>query len=125
MGWKQTLYTAFEERRLRIDTFKNTIMKYEVDDCRNQILFNVLIENDRENYLMLTKVWEIGVSSFNGLEINFKNVFNYLNMIKKVLVNNQSILVKKSMAQINFLNKIDERLQNGFRMIIVRINGGL
>jgi hypothetical protein len=113
-----------EVRRLRIDPFKNMIMKYEVYNCRNQGLFNALIENDRENYRMLTEVWEIGISSFNGLETNFKNIFNDLNMIRKVLVNNQSILVMQNMAQINVLNKIDERSQNGFRMISIRITRG-
>jgi hypothetical protein len=47
IGWNQTLYTAFEDRSLRIDAFKQMIMKHEVDICRNQSLFNALIENGK------------------------------------------------------------------------------
>jgi hypothetical protein len=44
MGWKQSLVTAVSDRSLRMDTFKNMIMIYEIDNCRNQNLFNALID---------------------------------------------------------------------------------
>jgi hypothetical protein len=65
------------------------------------------------------------MSSFNGLEVSFKNVFNDLNMIRKVIVNNQGIVAKQNMIELDFLTKVDERLQKGFKMINVRINKGL
>jgi hypothetical protein len=68
LGWKQTLVTAFQDRSLRMDVFKNMIMKYEMDNCRNQNLFNALINSNGENRRLLEQVWEIGISSFNGTE---------------------------------------------------------
>jgi hypothetical protein len=120
-GWKQTLYTAFEDNNLRIDTYKNMIMRYEIDNCRNQSLFNAFIENDNICYRILTQVWEINMSNFNGMEVCFRNVFNDLNMIRKVIVNNQNIIAEQSMVQINFLVKIDEKLQKDFRTINARL----
>jgi hypothetical protein len=65
------------------------------------------------------------MSSFNGLEVSFKNAFNDLNMIREVIVNNQGIVAKQNMIQLDFLTKIDERLQKGFKMINIRITKGL
>jgi hypothetical protein len=53
IGWMQTLYTAFENRSLRIDTFNQMMMKYEIDNCRNQSLFNALIKNGKLVYQVL------------------------------------------------------------------------
>jgi hypothetical protein len=46
-------------------------------------------------------------------------------MIRKVIVNNQNIIAEQSMVQINFLVKIDERLQKGFRTITARLTKDL
>jgi hypothetical protein len=83
--WKQSLIMAFNDRNLRLDTFENMIMRYEIDNCRNQNLFNALINSSRENYRLLTQVWEIGVSSFNGIETCFRKMFNDVNELEKLL----------------------------------------
>jgi hypothetical protein len=95
-----------------------------MDNYRNQGLFFALIESGRDNYRILTQIREIGISSFNGLEVNFRNLYNDLNMIRKVIVNNQGIVTKQNMVQINFLAEMDERIQKGFRMIDIRITRG-
>jgi hypothetical protein len=71
------------------------IMRYEIDNCRNQNLFKPLINSSPENYRLLTQVWEIGVSSFNGIETCFRNMFNDVNQVRKVVVNNQKIIAKQ------------------------------
>jgi hypothetical protein len=42
-------------------------------------------------------------------------------MIKKVIVNNRGKVAKHNRIQSDFLTKVDERLQKGFKMINVRI----
>jgi hypothetical protein len=40
-GWRQTLVIAFNDRNLGMDTFKNIIMRYEIDNFRNQSLLMI------------------------------------------------------------------------------------
>jgi DNA anti-recombination protein RmuC len=80
-----------------------------------------LKESNRENYRILNQVWEIRVPNFNGAETCFRKVFNDLNEMKKVSVNNQEIVAKQNMIQINLLAKVDESLQRGFKPIGIRI----
>jgi hypothetical protein len=82
-GWKQTLYTVFEDNNLRIDIFKNMIIRYEIDNCKNQRLFNAFIVNDNICYRILTQVCEINLLNFNGMEVCFRNLFIDLTMIRK------------------------------------------
>jgi hypothetical protein len=88
MGWKQSLVTAFSGRSLRMDTFKNVIIRYEIDNCRNHNLLNALFDSNRENYRILTQVLEVGISSFNGIETCFRNMFNGVNEVRRIMVNN-------------------------------------
>jgi hypothetical protein len=121
---EKTLVTAFEDRNLRMDIFKNIIMKYEIDNCRNQSLVNALVDGNRENYRILIQVWEIVVSSFNGIEVCYRNVVNDLNEVRIILANNQSVISKQNIVQMNFLTKIDERLQRGLKAVGIRITRG-
>jgi hypothetical protein len=39
-GWKQTLVTAFGDRDLRLEVYKNMVMRYEFDSCKYHNFFN-------------------------------------------------------------------------------------
>jgi hypothetical protein len=123
--WKQTLVTAFEDRNLRLDTFKNMIMRYEIDNCRNQNLFNALIDGNRENHRILAQVWEIDASSFNGMKTCLRNMFNDVNEVRRIMVNNQGIITRQNMVQISYLTKMNEGIQKGFKTIGIRITSDL
>jgi hypothetical protein len=69
-GWKETLVTAFRDRQLRIDVFKNFTMKLEMSMCRSNNLLETIINGGKENHrigaTVLVRLLEFaGATEFN------------------------------------------------------------
>jgi hypothetical protein len=125
MGCKQTLFTSFTDRELRLSTFKNVIMKYEMNNCRNLNILNTLVEGSRENYRVISQIWEISVSTFSGFETNMVNVFQILNGMRKIIVNKHQIMVKQNMIEMNLIIKLQENDKQGVNILLNRIVNGV
>jgi mRNA-degrading endonuclease RelE of RelBE toxin-antitoxin system len=55
------------------------------------------------------------------METNSNQIFQDMNARRKVIVNNQEIMVKQNMIQLDYLLKMDLKLQKKIKMIGVRI----
>jgi hypothetical protein len=53
----------------------------------------------------------MNISIFSGFEKNMSNVFQVLNSLRAELVNNQQIIFKQNVVQLNLILKIQEILR--------------
>jgi hypothetical protein len=83
-----------------------------------------MINNNRESYRLLNQVWEVGVFTFNGIEVCLRNLFNDINEVRKVVVNNQLIISRQNEMQVNFITKLDDRIQRSFQAVSLKITSG-
>jgi hypothetical protein len=83
-GWKQSLVTAFDDRNLRLETYKNIIMRYEIDNNKyfsffdtflhnHQVLFNL---NNEVGIICASVFWEFGECISKNFK-KFQSVRNF------------------------------------------------
>jgi hypothetical protein len=75
MEWKETLFTAFNDRGLRITLLKGLIRKNEVNNYRTINVLETVVNGNRENQNLISQVLGISISTFNGLETCIASVF--------------------------------------------------
>jgi hypothetical protein len=75
MGWKETLFMAFNDRSLRIAGLKGLIMKSETNNCRMMNLMEAVLDENREGLNMLSQNLGFSISIFNDLNPAWRRCF--------------------------------------------------
>jgi hypothetical protein len=113
VGWKETLVYAFNDRSLRIAGLKGLIMKSETNNWKMMSLMEAVLNGNREGLSMISQNLGLSFSIFNGLESSMASVFQRINQIREVMVNNQLISVKQGVISMNLLLKIQKEMKTG------------
>jgi hypothetical protein len=97
-------------------------MKSETNNWKMMNLMEAVLNGNREGLNMISQNLGLSISIFNSLESSMALMFQRINQVKSVIVNNQMIIVKQGVINMNLLLKVQKEMKIGMNEFNKKVN---